>query len=70
MKGVRKMTIKEKLLFFESHGFSITYIANRIGINASTLSKWLKEQKGITHKNEEKVFLTLKEIVDELSSII
>ena len=64
------MTIKEKLLFFQNHGLSITYIANRVGVDASTLSKWLKEQKGITHKNEEKVFLTLKEIVDELSSII
>ena len=64
------MTIKEKLQFFVNHGMAIKYIAERIKIDPSTLSKWLKGQKGITHKNEELLNLTLKEIAKELFAIM
>lgn len=64
------MTTKEKLQYFSNHGISITYIAKLIDVNPSTLTKWLNNQKGITHKNENKVENILKAIVEDLSSII
>ena len=64
------MSIKEKLQFFSKHGVSITYIAKRMGVSAPTLTKWLNNQKGITHKNEELLYSTLKIITNELSSIL
>lgn len=64
------MTTKEKLQYFSNHGISITYIAKLIDVNPSTLTKWLNNQKGITHKNENKVENILKIIVEDLSSII
>ena len=59
MRGENKMTVKEKLIFFSEHGISMSYLARRIGIDPSTLTKWVKEQKGITHKNENKIEETL-----------
>ena len=64
------MTIKEKLQFFADHGMSMSYVAEKMGVDPSTLTKWLKGQKGITHKNEDKVLLTLQEIIDEMSVIV
>lgn len=60
------MDVKEHLRFFAEHGMSITYIANRMNVSPSTLTKWLNGQKGITHKHEGEVFLTLKLILEEL----
>ena len=39
------MTVKEKLSFFVNHGVTIKYIAERMGVETSTLSKWLHDQK-------------------------
>lgn len=64
------MTTKEQLKFFSEHGVSVTYIAKRMGISAPTLTKWLNNQKGITHKNEELLYSTLKLMVQELASIL
>ena len=64
------MTIKDKLSFCVEHGMAIKYIAERMKVAPSTLSKWLKGQKGITHKNENLLELTLKEIVDEMNEIL
>ena len=64
------MTTKEKLQFFATHGLSMSYIAEKMGVDPSTLTKWVKGQKGITHKNEDKVLLTLQEIIQEMSSIL
>lgn len=64
------MTIKEQLKFFSEHGVSVTYIAKRMGISAPTLTKWLNNQKGITHKNEELLYSTLKLMAQELASIL
>ena len=58
------MSIKEKLQFFIDNGMSISYIAEKMGVNYSTLSKWLKGQKNISRKNEELVFITLQKIVE------
>lgn len=58
------MNIKEKLQFFIDNGMSISYIAERMGVNYSTLSKWLRGQKNISRKNEELVLITLQNIVE------
>ena len=63
------MTVKEKLIFFSEHGISMSYLARRIGIDPSTLTKWIKEQKGITHKNENKIEETLRQLAEELYNI-
>lgn len=64
------MTVKEKLSFFVKHGMTIKYIAERVGVETSTLSKWLHDQKGITHKNENLLELTLQQIVNELQEAL
>lgn len=64
------MTIKEKLSFCVEHGMAIKYIAERMSVDPSTLSKWLRGQKGITHKNENLLELTLKEIVNEMQDTL
>lgn len=64
------MTVKEKLIFFVHHGIAIKYIAERMGVNPSTLSKWLSGAKGITHKNEDKLNLTLQQIAKELAVLM
>ena len=63
------MNVKEKLIFFSGHGISMSYLARRIGIDPSTLTKWIKEQKGITHKNENKIDETLRQLAEELYNI-
>ena len=64
------MSVKEKLLFCVEHGMAIKYIAERMDVDPSTLSKWLRDQKGITHKNENLLELTLKEIVNEMQDAL
>lgn len=58
------MTVKEKLQFFADNGMSITFIAEKMGVSPSTLTKWLRNEKGITHKNEALVFSTLQNITN------
>lgn len=64
------MTIKEKLAFCVEHGMAIKYVAERMDVDPSTLSKWLKNQKGITHKNENLLDSTLKTIIEEMNDIL
>lgn len=64
------MTTKDKLIFFSKHGVSVAYIAKRMGLNPTTLTKWLNNQKGITHKNEKLLDSTLKLIVEEFLLIM
>lgn len=64
------MKVKEQLQFFSDHGVSVSYIARRMGVEPSTLNKWLRNEKGITHKNEELLFLTLKKMLEEFSSVL
>ena len=64
------MNIKGKLQFFADNGMSISFIARKIGISPSTLNKWLRGEKGITHKNEELVFSTLQKITIDFVKIL
>ena len=64
------MSIKDKLEFCVKHGMTITYIANRMSVEPSTLSKWLHGQKGITHKNENLLEQTLITIVKEMQAAL
>lgn len=63
------MTIKEKLQFFSDNGMSVSFIARKMNVNPATLSKWLKDEKGITHKNEELLNNTLQKIAEDLYNI-
>ena len=49
---------------------SVSFIARKIGISPSTLNKWLRGEKGITHKNEELVFSTLQKITNDFVKIL
>ena len=64
------MTVKEKLQAFIDYGFPLSCITRKMGVDYSTLNKWLRNEKGITHKNEERVLLTLKEISQDLMRIV
>lgn len=64
------MTIKEKLQFFSDNGMSVKFIADQMNVNVSTLTRWLHNEKGITHKNEDLVLLTLKKIVNNFTTIL
>lgn len=63
------MTIKEKLQYFSDNGMSVSFIARKMNVNPATLSKWLKDEKGITHKNEELLDNTLQKIAEDLYNI-
>ena len=64
------MTIKEKTKLFVQNGISISHIARMTGVENSTVGKWLRDEKGITHKNEEKILLTLQEITNNFVKIL
>ena len=66
----KNISVKEKLEFFVQHGMAIKYIAERMGVDPSTLSKWLSGAKGITHKNEDKLNLILQQIAKELAVLM
>lgn len=66
----KNISVKEKLEFFVQHGMAIKYIAERMEVDPSTLSKWLSGAKGITHKNENKLNLTLQQIAKELAVLM
>jgi len=66
----KNISVKEKLDFFVQHGMAIKYIAERMDVDPSTLSKWLSGAKGITHKNEDKLNLTLQQIAKELAILM
>ena len=64
------MTNKEKLQFFVDNGMSLSHIAKKMGVDLTTLSKWLHNQKGISTKNEEKMLFTLQNIVEQFQQIL
>ena len=70
MKGGDKMTIKEKLQSCVDNGIPISFVARKMQVDPSTLSKWLRNEKGITHKNEEKILSTLQEIIKVYNEIL
>ena len=60
------MNTLEKLQYCKNNGLSITFIAKEVGLSTATLTKWLRGEKGITHKNEKLTELTLQNIVKRL----
>ena len=70
MKGSENMSIKEKLQFFSDNGMSVSFIARQIGVNPSTLNKWLRDEKGITHKNENLIYEALQEITNNFIRVL
>ena len=64
------MTTKEKVIFFKEHGFSISYIANRARVVPATITRWIREEKGISKKNENDIELALHQIAKEILQCI
>ena len=64
------MTIKEQLQYFYEHGISMSFVAKQIGVDPSTLTKWLRNEKGITHKNENKIYQYLSQLANDLKKIM
>ena len=46
----KNISIKEKLEFFVQHGMAIKYIAKRMKVDPSTLSKWFSVAKELLIK--------------------
>lgn len=65
-----KMTTKEKLQYCKEHGISISYIANLTNLNPATLTKWLRNEKGLSIKNEQAIELTLNNFAQTLWAIV
>ena len=64
------MTVKERLHLFVNNGISISFIARKMNVDVSTLSKWLRNEKGITHKNESKVLEVLQQLVEQYKTFM
>lgn len=60
------MTTLNKLIFCKQHGVAVTYIADLVNLNPATLTKWMRGQKGITHKNEQKIDTALQQFAKEI----
>ena len=60
------MKTLDKLIFSKQHGISITYIANLVDLNPATLTKWMRGEKGITHKNQQKIDIALQQLSEEI----
>ena len=60
------MNTFNKLQYCKEHGISMTYIANLLELNPATLTKWLRGEKGITHKNEQAIELTLQKLAQNI----
>ena len=70
MKGGYDMKLKKQLQFFVDNGMSLSYIAKLMGVDLTTLSKWLHNQKGLSAKNEEKLYYTLQNIAVQFQQIM
>lgn len=64
------MNNKEQLQFFVDNGMSLSYIAKTMNADLTTLSKWLHNQKGLSTKNEEKLYYTLQNIAVQFQQIM
>ena len=60
------MTTVEKLIFCKQHGISITYIAEQTELSPSTITKWIRGEKGITKKNQRHIELALHQLARDL----
>lgn len=60
------MTTKEKLIFCKNHGVSISYIASKVNMVPASLTKWMRNEKGMLKKNEEVIEATLQDFAKEI----
>lgn len=60
------MNTKEKLIFCKEHGISLSYIASKAKIVPATLTKWIRNEKGISKKN----LLTIEEVLQSFANEI
>lgn len=64
--GGTLMTTKEKLIFCQEHGISISYIAKKVNLVPASLTRWIRGEKGILEKNEKVIETTLQELAQEI----
>ena len=60
------MTTKEKLIFCKNHGISISYIASRAEVVPATLTRWMRDEKGMSKKNKRVIEFTLQQLASEI----
>lgn len=60
------MTTKEKLIFCKNHGISISYIAEKVNMVPASLTKWMRNEKGMLKKNEDAIEATLQQFAAEI----
>lgn len=60
------MTTREKLIFCKEHGISISYIASLVNLVPASLTRWMREEKGMLKKNEEAIEVTLQKLAKEI----
>lgn len=60
------MNTKEKLIFCKEHGISLSYIASKAKIVPATLTKWIRNEKGISKKN----LLAIEEVLQSFANDI
>lgn len=60
------MNTLNKLIFCKDHGISMSYIAARAEVAPATITRWIRNEKGISHKNERDIELTLQKLAQEI----
>ncbi len=60
------MNTLEKLIFCKEHGITIKYIADMADVVPSTLSQWVKGEKGISSKTKLRVDKAINALVQTL----
>ncbi len=62
--------IKEQVSYFLHEGISLKQIAFYSGVNYTTLSKWLNNERELNAQNQNKVKLALEKIVYNLNQVM
>ncbi len=62
--------IKDQVSYFLHEGVSLKQIALYSGVNYTTLSKWLNNERELNAQNQNKVKLALEKIVYNLNQVM
>lgn len=62
--------IKEQVSYFLHEGISLKQIALYSGVNYTTLSKWLNNERELNAQNQNKIKLALEKIVYNLNQVM
>lgn len=62
--------IKDQVSYFLYEGVSLKQIALYSGVNYTTLSKWLNNERELNAQNQNKVKLALEKIVYNLNQVM